>query len=111
MGSKILQDLAKMIDNLGKELKSDNENLRLEIDERLLSAVTEVKTDTANLSSKHDSLEAKVERLDGLSQSSDLLINGVPFIENEDLILKYTIESVRPLHSSQRTSHFFHSFD
>lgn len=86
MGSITLDDVAKMIDNLGKELKTDNENLRKEIDGKLLSAVAEVKTDISNLSSKHDNLEAKVERLDRLSHSSDLLINGVPFLENEDLM-------------------------
>lgn len=100
-GQLTLNDLAAMIRNVGKdvkdvgdqvkmELKADLACLRKEIDDKLASAVNKTATEFSNLTMRQDSLEARVERLDRLSFSSDLLLNGIPWIENENLMDIYS---------------------
>lgn len=95
-----LSDLAVMIQNVSKdvkdvgeqvksELKSDLDCLRKEIDAKLANAVHATTTEMTNLSKRQDLLEGRVERLDRLSHSSDLLVNGIPIIDGENLMDYY----------------------
>lgn len=99
-GQLTLNDLAAMIRTVGKdvkdvgdqvktELKADLACLRKEIDDKLASVVNKTATEFSNLTMRQDLLEARVERLDRLSFSSDLLLNGIPCIENENLLDMY----------------------
>lgn len=93
MGSLTLEDLAEVIKSVGMDLKTDMEKLRQEIDAKLSSidekftgVIGPIKSDIVNLSKRQDVLEAKVEELDRLSHSSDLMVNGIPFLEGEKLL-------------------------
>lgn len=80
-----LKDLAHLISNINVNLNEKFNKLELYIENKLSSSISEVKRDITVLSKRQDFLEDKFERIDRQMHLTDLLVNGIPKVQNEDL--------------------------
>lgn len=75
--------------DINNSIESSISSLERSLDAKLSTVIAEVKDDINLVNKRCESLESKVERLERLSLLPNLILNGVPFIPNEDLMKVY----------------------
>lgn len=93
MKTDINENTSSLINNVKVDINNNIQlavaNLQRDLEAKLSNVVTDMKTDVQSLKTRCDILESKVERLERLSHLSDLLLNGVPYFQNENLLEIY----------------------
>ncbi|XP_062537979.1 uncharacterized protein LOC134206291 [Armigeres subalbatus] len=83
-------ELARLITNQGKAMQDEVNKLRSDLREEISRALTEIKADLAEVDSKLGCMQKDVndnsEAIARSNLSNDLIISGVPYTENEDLL-------------------------
>lgn len=80
-----LSDLADLIKSNKFELSEKIENLHHLVDVKFSTSFNEVKQDIAAITQRQDILENKFERYERQLHLNDLLLNGIPKVQDEDL--------------------------
>lgn len=80
-----LNDLADLIRNNKNELSEKIESLQQFVDTKFSLAFSEVKKDIATIIQRQDFVENRMDKYDRQLHLNDLLLNGIPPVQQEDL--------------------------
>lgn len=78
-------DLAKLISSIKLDLGKKFDEFRSDIDARFSTQIIAVKEDINIMQHRQDVLESRVDRTERLMHLTDLIANGIPKEQNEDL--------------------------
>lgn len=80
-----LQDLAKLINSIRDELSGQINSMHLRLEEKIATEISGVKKDIANLYDRQVIVEDKLEKIERHLHLTDLLLHGIPKIDDEHL--------------------------
>lgn len=85
MSYNSFDDLAKLMKEVKTDISNQIANFKNEMDSRFKAFRTELQTDIDVISTRQDDIDTRLDILERASLSANLLLNGVPIIENENL--------------------------
>lgn len=93
MKTDINENTSSLINNVKMDINSNIQqavaNLQRDLEAKMSNVFADIKSDVQSVKTRCDILESKVERLERISHLSDLLLNGVPYVQCENLLEIY----------------------